>query len=361
MTDKEISFLDLYRILIRNYLIILVTTILGIAGAAYVILTTPDMFRSTALIMPVTAKSGINAGGGLLGLVAQSTQASSSKRTKAYLDSYTLAEMVYKRLKNEILTNLYPENWDSREQKWLNLAGPPDEFEIVNAVKGSMTFVIETSYEDAISVTSDWDDPKLAKRVVEVYTEELESLLNDYDSRTAKKERGFYLEQFMDTQRTLLGVEMISRNLMGAYGPSSENSFVDVKLSEDRILDVYNSRENQGETKPHDVIKDVPIEVLLGYLRARQQALHAMGGQIEQQYHKRRIDSKQESLLFHIVDKPRVPLNRFKPNKRGILMMGTLFGIVAGCVIAILRDVFQLEGKFLGGFKLGGGVSESTT
>lgn len=360
MNHKEISFLDFFRVLLKNYLVITLTTVLGIGGAVYVLMTTPDMFRSTAIIMPASSSNpGINAGG-LLGLVAQSTLASSSNRTKAYLDSYTLAERVYTRLKNEILTNLFSENWDPQGQKWLNLAEAPDEFEIVSTVKGSMTFVIETSYEDAISITSDWGDPKLAKRVVETYVEELEGLLNDYDSRIAKKERSFYLEQFMDTQKTLLGVQMVSRNLMDAYGFKTSNSRVDVKLSEDRILDVYNDRENQKEASPEDVIKDVPIEVLLDYLTARKDALQAMGGQIEQQYHMRRIESKQDHLLFHVVDQPRVPLSRFKPNKRVILTMGTLFGIVAGCILAVLRDVFQLEEKFFGVLKFGGNASEST-
>lgn len=331
----------------------MLSTALSVGVSVYVILITPDMFRSTAIIMPATTSNpGINAGG-LLGLVAQSSLASSSNRTKAYLDSYPLAERVYQRLKNDLLTHLYPQEWDSKTQKWAKSINPPNESGVIGMVKGSMTFVIETSYEDAISITSDWGDPHLAKKVVDAYIEELEGLLNDLDSSIAKKERGFYLEQFMETQKTLLGVQMISRNLMSSYGLKTGTSIVDVKLSEDRLLDIYNSRGSETETdSSQDVVKNVPIEVLLDYLNARKDALSVMGGQIEQQYHMRRIESKQNHLLFHVVDPPHVPLNRFKPNKKIILMMGILFGGVLGCIVALLKDIFYIEGNSITDFHL---------
>jgi uncharacterized protein involved in exopolysaccharide biosynthesis len=313
-------------------------------------LTAPNIYQSTAIIMAIEdSKMGsgaLNLGGlGAFGPLSGLTKSPNAK-INAILNSRALAKDVWDRA--NIQKELFGDAWDEKSQTWTDKTKIPTEEDIINSVLAAMKFKDDDA-TTTISIKANFKDPIVAQRVARIYIEELRDFLNKYTLTQAQRDKLFLEEQVKINQKTLLEEGKTLSNFYQNNNVSSLRSMVNVNLGKPEssqavtLIPTEPTPKNPiAQVSPEEKynITNIPADIYLKYLGARQKLLLTLNGSLENQYQMAKIEAVHDQLGFQVIDEPMTPQKRFKPNRRLIVIVGTMAGIFFGVFYAFLAEFF---------------------
>jgi uncharacterized protein involved in exopolysaccharide biosynthesis len=164
---QEITLRDLFQLLrVRGSLIATVSLVFAL-GAGIAAFVSPKWYEASVVLSPVaTTASGLGSSsgsalGGLAALAGISVTGDSKKsESVAMLQSEGLTERFIE--KNGLLQIIYPDEWDSAKQTWVNPNKHPTLWKTNQYFKKSLRTVSTDLKTGIITLTIKWKDPARA-------------------------------------------------------------------------------------------------------------------------------------------------------------------------------------------------------
>src|SRR5262249_13331840 len=205
--EEVINLRAYWRVLVRRRALILGLVVLLTVPPACLMLLLPNIYQSTATLMPLgTSRSSLPTTamlGELGGFVPSGVgnllgKESPTDRLLAILRSRTLAMEVIQSL--DLLPILFAKKWHAEQQQWLT-SKPPT---LQDAVRALDTLVSLTdNRQNVITIAVSHTDPVMAATIANQYIEALQHALNDNAFSIAKKNRIFIAAQLESTRKDL--------------------------------------------------------------------------------------------------------------------------------------------------------------
>ncbi len=190
--DDEIDLYELWLTLKKRKSVIIGLFIFAVFATAVISFVMTPIYRSTASVIPVSGSQSPL--GNLAGLAAMAGisigQSDESQKIMAVLKSRTIKENVIKRLNliNIILDEI-PEDRDP-----MNVA--------IEALD-DMVSISDDKKTGVISISVDFKDPQIAKKIADTYVDELQRILNEKALTVAKLNRIFLEKQLEEEEEKL--------------------------------------------------------------------------------------------------------------------------------------------------------------
>lgn len=399
--EKEISLLDCCRVLWRwrkhIILIVFISTLVAIIAS----LLMPNVYRSQATIVPIGGGGVQSAGvtsmaaqigiGSLFGgLMSGSAHLS---RLAMILKSNTLAERVINNL--GLMQVFYRDQWDEKNQQW-KIADDGVVPSMEDAIERfHLTVTCQQDVKDStITINAFASNPEFSADLVNSFLKEFEVYMYQNTFTTAKKNRIFIekqleanIEQLLlsgkeladfytsnrisstspiidvdvtikngsESDKSISVVEksgeksrlLFSKNLSSAAGdraiwgspdksklPSGGQSWQRTEDLKKKIDD------SEKEINNRKIVRGVPQLVYLQYLTTRGKLLGEINTLLTQQYEMAKIEEAREDINFQIIDQGRVPLRKFRPQRRRIVVTTFMMSFVlAGCYAFIMEYI----------------------
>lgn len=351
MQDDEINLIDYWRVIIGAKRAIALIVGLVTVASVIVSLIIPKSYRATATLLPLGSR-GVQGGGfGLATVAATAAQfglgglptggASVSGRLMIILKSRTLAEKVVEKF--DLMKDLYP-GWK----------GQPSVAEAAYGLSRGM-LIDEDKKTSLISVSATTGGAELSTKIVNGYLDELVHYISENALTTAKRNRIFIQNQLERNKTELLdsGKELASFYATNKISNVVPTVDVNVSLGPESSPGPSNEGSSEGnemqrkletlgeQIKKTRVVKDVPQQVYLQYLVIRRELLGQMNLLLAQQYEMAKIDEAKEDLNFQVIDWARVPTQRFKPQRRQIVMATFALSLFLAVFYAFFREYWK--------------------
>jgi uncharacterized protein involved in exopolysaccharide biosynthesis len=97
----------------------------------------------------------------------------------------------------------------------------------------------------------------------------------------------------------------------------------------------------QKKSSEIQIAKNIPQQVYLQYLTLRRDLLGKINILLTQQYEMAKIEEAKEDLAFQVVDPARVPLKRFKPQRRKIVTMAFMASLFLAFFLVFFLEYVQ--------------------
>lgn len=327
-SSKEENLLDWFCFFYeRKSILILVTSFVTLIFIIYA-LNTKKLYKSQASLMPISdselsgrAMPSILTGIGL----SNSDQSSESQKLIILLQSRTLADHVFEKLKTDLLPRLHPELWDQQKKDWKVL--PQEIPEIARILDGFKERLKVDSQEKPglVVVSFISEDPALAKKILTTYLDELYIYANKLDLYKSQRELRSAREQLKTNNRDLL-----------TQGAFIKRYYSNQKFDENKIV---------GEVAAFSGVEPFfndgvfPISVYLDYLINRQKTLIAVNAALEQSYQQAKLIVEREKLGFQIIDEPDLPTVKIFPKTRKFALGGLLAGFSLSLLIVFVKPL----------------------
>ncbi|MBU0504569.1 hypothetical protein KJ708_01135 [bacterium] len=364
--NRELDFdiVDLVILFWKRKILIISLVFMFTAAAIIVSFLLPEIHRSSALIMPLQETTGMSSIGGGLGQIASMTglgmgMSSPNAKIMAILKSRTLAENVINQL--DLTKVFFEEQWDGVEKKWK----VPFGGKAINMEKAVLKFKkFHVSFEEqeelsTIKINADFIDSKLAAKVANVVVAELQKMLNENAFSVSKKNRVFIEEQlkankidffesakevseFYKENQITVNEATIDVNIeeLDVY---SSNETADPEFLEEKIKTLDKKKEEINAVIQQTEIKEVPLQVYLSYLELRRIMVGKVNELLTTQFEMAKIEEAKEGLSFKVIDPGVEALQRYKPERKKIVIVVFLIG----CFIsAFLTIGFEFLAKF---------------
>lgn len=304
-TNGDLRLIDYWRIIWRRKLIVVAFVIAGASFSAAASIFMTDIYRATAVIIPVGGKES---GGSELSMVAQQLGglpgitlpgSRSSSEIISMLNSNIIREKMIE--KYNLLPVLFRERWDGTRNEWKTGTGAPfmaltligrvsglfsgEEAGAKSAKSGvpslwdgirSLEEVIKVSpnmKDNTITVSAEYKDPEVAERLIE----ELLATLNERMSAEAKR------------------VAQMNKKYLAEQLGSSYDPIIRQK--------VFNLIAQQVEINMMAEVK--------------------------------------ENFAFKVIDPPRAPDRKFKPQRQSIVRLASIASALAGVFAAFIFEYLR--------------------
>lgn len=364
---NNVTIFDYLRILKkRKGLIAIIVTVVTLY-AVVASLIAPKIYKASAVIMPISG----NTGGGLAAMAAQFSglpfiggmlkgATSANQQFMAILKTRTLAEEMVNRF--NLMKVFYEDAWDKKNNRWKHPNKTPTMEDAVKDLMENFMKFSENKKEGTISVSAEFRAPELAKIVANGYVEGLQQMISKNAFTMAKRNRIFIEGQLVGNKRNLLEVGKEINEFYKEGRVSNVNSRVNVVLggkdeyefgssvfvssSVGESIESWNQIENekkelQEKLKKTKVAKNIPQQVYLQYLMLRREMLGKINSLLTQQYEMAKIEEAREDLAFQVIDFAQVPIKRFKPQRRKIVMMYFVASLFIAVFLAFLVEYVQ--------------------
>src|SRR5215510_11813514 len=210
--EEEVNLRAYWRVLVRRRALILRLVVVVPVVTACLTLLLPNMYTSTATLMPLAASRGSlspavlgggeaggflpsGSGGGIGNILGKEKP---TDRLLAILHSRTVAMEVIQSL--DLLPILFAKKWHAEKQQWQTNKPPT----LQDAVRKLDTLVSLTdSRQNVITIAVSHPDPVMAAAIANRYIEALQHALNDNAFSVAKKNRIFIATQLENTRKDL--------------------------------------------------------------------------------------------------------------------------------------------------------------
>lgn len=376
MEEKEIDLRVYWRILLKWKRTIIALVMAGTLLSVFVSLLLPNIYRAEAVLMPVgggrgaglsmmSAQPGLGSflGGGFGSAFSPATQ------LLAILRSRTLAERVIEKF--DLMGVFYK-------------VEDPGEIPQMESVVNHLFSLVEFTHDlrnQVVHVSVEMKDPKLAAEIANGYLNELDGFVKEKTLTTAKRNRVFVENQLERNKAELLEsgkelTEFYATNRISNVLPK-----VDVAIGQEVIPEATGAlvgdvksegqerdslpvsfsampgvssawadvqKKTEGFQKEADairnsvqkalVVKDVPERVFLQYLTLRRQLLEQVNTLLTQQYEMAKIEEAKEDLTFQVIDWARVPITRFSPQRRKIVMIAFAVSLFLAIFYVFFRE-----------------------
>jgi uncharacterized protein involved in exopolysaccharide biosynthesis len=200
MAEDEIDLLELIRMLLQSWkLIIGITSICSGLAVTYALLA-QEVFKAETLLVPAHEEeagvsSSLSQFGGLAAMAGVSIPSDSSvEKVVATLESRRFLRLFIE--KKNLLTVLFEEMWDDEKQVWL-VESPDDDPTILDAIttfQEDVLSVVEDKKSGLITLSVSWKGPQVAAEWANDLVKQLNEQLRKQAIQDSKKRIG-YLEQ----------------------------------------------------------------------------------------------------------------------------------------------------------------------
>ena len=177
LLSDEISLLDLWKIIYESKFFIVFFTIIFSLGCVFYSFSLPPVWKVNLMMISSeesqTNFQSSNNLGNLASLVGITLPQTSNKQQTALagLDSRIFLEDFI--VKNNILKNLYKDDWDKNNDKWK--INSPEIWSAVNLFKTLTSYKFDPD-SGVINFSLEWEDPELATQ----WANDLITSLNDF-------------------------------------------------------------------------------------------------------------------------------------------------------------------------------------
>lgn len=273
----EVSILDIMAVIRQQWLLVLLTAIIGTLGAATIALSLKPVFRAEVLLAPVkdsSANAGLSALAGQFGGLAtlagvNLSGGSSHGETLATLNSRALAENYI--LTHQLLPVLFAAEWNAGSKQWRNPQTPPTLWQGYEKFNDDIRRVVDDKKNGLTTLSIEWTDPALTAQ----WANELVVLANS-----------------MLRQRA---IDASKRNLSYLNAELEKTTVVELRQAIYRLIEAE--------------IKNVMV---------------AQGS---------------EEYAFKVIDPAVVPERKVKPKRTLIVIFGLILGLMLGVFFAFLRSI----------------------
>jgi uncharacterized protein involved in exopolysaccharide biosynthesis len=206
--ETGISLVDVWRILVRNKILIFFIVVLSTLAAVGVAFLSTPIYRAEVLLSPTGEEGGdISSSitgqfGGLAALVGINLAGSSSEKTEE-----ALATLRSRRFTDEFISeeNLIPilfhRLWNAQKEKWVvrNKEDIPTAWDAFTLFDEEIRNVSVDMKTGLITLSIDWEDPRLAARWANLLVERLNRHQQSAVISEAKKSIAFLKEELGKT------------------------------------------------------------------------------------------------------------------------------------------------------------------
>ena len=280
--DDELNLLDLWRVLVRYKLMIIVITSLATAIAVTVALTMTPIYRAEVLLAPVSDDEQGSMGaiasqfGGIASLAGINLSSGGGSTEQA------LATLTSRRFINDFIAEkklmpvLFADKWDAASKSWM-VKSPADEPTVGLAYEAFKNTLAVSSDKKSglVTLAVEWQDADQAAS----WANELVVRLNNHEKQLAIQE----------TEQSL--------------------AYLREQLATTSVMEM-------------------------------QQAIYRL---IEAQTKKIMLANVRDQFVFKVIDPAVVPEKRAKPNRRLIVSLGIVVGLVGGIFLAFLVSAIRKQ------------------
>src|SRR5215831_2651459 len=389
--EDEVNLRAYWRVLVRRRALILRLVLVVPVVTACLTLLLPNIYKSTATLMPLAASRGGGLPTAMLGDLGGSLPSGvgnilgkekPTDRLLAILHSRTVAMEVIQSL--DLLPILFAKKWHAEKQQW-QTDKPPT---LQDAVRTLDTLVsITDNRQNVITIAVSHTDPVLAAAIANQYIEALQHALNDNAFSIAKKNRIFIAAQLESTRKDLAVADEMLKQFeqthkiaaLEAQTTAAVKAIADVEAQirqkevqigvSQRLMtgasrEVYLAQEelrelraqlaqlHRGEPeltqakaapKPenqiHPSLAEAP-EIKLQHVRLEREVIvqNKLFTLLAQQLEQAKIDEARDETAFQVLDRAISPERKSKPARTVTVLLSMLVSLFAGVMLAFARE-----------------------
>lgn len=381
----EINLLDYWRVIWKRRKVIIFIFVIAVISTAIISLLMTPIYQAKATLMPVESSQGkfSTALGALQnipfvgGSVGGALGRTATEKLVTILNSRTIAEDVIKKL--DLIKVFSKEAWDKEKGEWKTDKPPTMQ----DTVKGLQKGIVKVTDDrkSLISITVEYENPKLAADIANEYTAALHKFLNVNAISLAKRNRIFLEKQLITTKVDLqraeeelksyqtkkkivamntqaegavkalaeLKAQIIAREVqLGAMREYATKANPDVMRIEDELrefrlqlkgLAIGSKNPGSDDSGAIITLSEAPTAGL-GYARLKRDAIiqEKVFELLTQQYELAKIEETKDDITFQIIDPAIPPEKRIKPKRTLNVMIAGVASLFLGIFV-----VFFLE------------------
>jgi tyrosine-protein kinase Etk/Wzc len=385
----EINLLDYWRIIWKRRKLVVYVFLISVIPTAIISLMMTPIYQAKATLMPVeSSQSRFSAALGALqnipfigGAVGGTLGKTATDKLVNILNSRTVAEDVIGKL--DLVKIIFKKQWDREKGTW-KTDKPPTLQDTLRVLQKELVKVADDR-KGLISISVEYEDPKLAADIANEYTVVLQKFLNENTISLAKRNRIFLEKQLAVTKADLqtseeelrsyqtnkkimaldaqsegavkalaeLKAQIIAREVqLGAMREYATKENPDVKRVEDELREfrVQLKRLETGSKNPGSdesigaiiTLKDAPT-VGLGYARLKRDALiqQKVFELLTQQYELAKIEEAKDDITFQVIDPAIAPEKRIKPKRTLNVMLAGMVSLFLGVFLVFFLEYIE--------------------
>jgi uncharacterized protein involved in exopolysaccharide biosynthesis len=387
----EINLLDYWRIIWKRRKLVVYVFLISVISTAIISLIMTPIYQAKATLMLVeSSQSRFSAALGALqnipfigGAVGGTLGKTATDKLVNILNSRTVAEDVIGKL--DLVKIIFKKQWDREKGEWKTDKAPTMQDTLQVLQKGLVK--VADDRKGLISITVEYEDPKLAADIANEYTEVLYKFLNVNAISLAKRNRIFLERQLVTTKADLqraeeelrsyqtnrkimaldaqsegavkalaeLKAQIIAREVqLGAMREFATKDNPDVKRLEDELREfrVQLKRLETGSKDPGSdesigaiiTLKDAPT-VGLGYARLKRDVLiqQKVFELLTQQYEMAKIEEAKDDITFQVIDPAIAPEKRIKPKRTLNVMLAGMVSLFLGVFLVFFLEFLDRQ------------------
>ena len=385
----EINLLDYWRIIWKRRKVVIYVFLISVVSTAIISLIMTPIYQAKATLMPVESSQGrFSAALGALqnipfigGAVGGALGKTATDKLVNILNSRTVAEDVVKKL--DLVKIIFKKQWDREKGAW-KTDKPPTLQDTLQVLQKELVKVADDR-KGLISISVEYEDPKLAAEIANEYTVVLQKFLNENTISLAKRNRIFLEKQLAVTKADLqtseeelrsyqtnkkimaldaqsegavkalaeLKAQIISREVqLGAMREYATKENPDVKRVEDELREfrVQLKRLETGSKNPGSdesigaiiTLKDAPT-VGLGYARLKRDVLiqQKVFELLTQQYELAKIEEAKDDITFQVIDQAVTPEKKIKPKRALTVLLAGVVSLFLGVFLVFFLEYIE--------------------
>jgi len=386
---NEINLLDYWRLFWKRRKVVICVFLISVVSTAIISLIMTPIYQAKATLMPMESSQGrFSAALGALqnipfigGAVGGTLGKTATDKLVNILNSRTVAEDVVKKL--DLVKIIFKKQWDREKGEW-KTDKPPTMQDTLQVLQKGLVKVADDR-KGLISITVEYEDPKLAADIANEYTVVLQKFLNENTISLAKRNRIFLEKQLAVTKADLqtseeelrsyqtnkkimaldsqsegavkalaeLKAQIIAREVqLGAMREYATKENPDVKRVEDELREfrVQLKRLETGSKNPGSdesigaiiTLKDAPT-VGLGYARLKRDVLiqQKVFELLTQQYELAKIEEAKDDITFQVIDPAIAPEKRIKPKRTLNVMLAGMVSLFLGVFLVFFLEYIE--------------------
>jgi tyrosine-protein kinase Etk/Wzc len=216
----------------------------------------------------------------------------------------------------------------------------------ITAIRSGMVMFVDDIKTGTINISSEFQDPLLSKKVIEVYLDEVKNFINNNTLTVAKRNRIYLESQLVQNKKDLLNIGKVLSEFYQGDTIISKGSTIDVLVTKDKQsnlndeIQVLYSKQNEIDEKieEFEILEDIPQQVYLQYLSLKRELLFQVNTVLTQQFEMAKIQEGQDELVFQVIDPPNRPEKRSKPRRRQMVMIAFILSTFLAIFMVFLKD-----------------------
>ncbi len=219
--DDEVSLLDLWLILRKEWILLTATTVTGIAVAVVAALIMTPIYRAEVIVTEVDSGRGgqsaasalLSQFGGLSSLAGLNLRGLAGKRNdgRTIIQSRTFIEQFI--MEQDLMPMIYADLWDEAAQDWdADVVRAPAYWQGANRFGNDVFYIEEDNKTGLLTLAIEWEDPEIAANWANRLVELANEIAREQDIKTAERNIAYLNEQIEMTNAVEL--ERVLYNLV---------------------------------------------------------------------------------------------------------------------------------------------------